>query len=56
MNYLADGNFSECVECSTGLRECKDYDNKEDCGVDECHFGSCYWVELTEEEGGCLKY
>ena len=55
MIYDFDGNFLECIECSASLRECEDYVLQEDCGADECNFGSCYWVDLSEEEGGCLS-
>ncbi|MFH1840494.1 MAG: hypothetical protein ABH849_05080 [Nanoarchaeota archaeon] len=54
--YDFNNTFLECTECSASLKKCENYILQEDCQVDECNFGSCYWVDLSEEEGGCLKY
>ena len=51
--YDFNGDFLGCTECSSDLRECKDYGDQEDCGLDECHFKNCQWVESGE--GGCLS-
>ena len=47
-----DNAFLECKECEAHIRSCNNYDEAECVIDDRCHFGPCYWDDVSE---GCIR-